>query len=108
MLKFCVKILFCQALFQSDQDIIEKREGSGACLLKFSSLTYNLVVLQSTVLEDFGLVLSSVVASSSGPLQPSGDIYIILALFFYQPYENGAIGLFTWKTEPSSTEYVSV
>jgi hypothetical protein len=30
LLKFCVKILFCQALFQSAQDIYEKREGSRA------------------------------------------------------------------------------
>ncbi len=34
LLKFCVKILFCQALFQSAQDIYEKREGSGSGRLK--------------------------------------------------------------------------
>ena len=30
LLKFCVKILFCQALFQSAQDIYGKREESGS------------------------------------------------------------------------------
>ncbi len=28
--KFCIKILFCQALFQSAQDIYWKREGAGS------------------------------------------------------------------------------
>jgi hypothetical protein len=30
LLEFCVKILFCQALFQFAQDIYEKREASGS------------------------------------------------------------------------------
>jgi hypothetical protein len=30
LLQFFVKIIFCQALFQSAQDIYEKREGSGS------------------------------------------------------------------------------